>query len=750
MDAIFDNEQVTIEAALARLNQVGAAVNLLGSGDLANVETILNLIVESAVEVIPGASAVLYTYDQASQSFDPGSRVSAESWAFEAADDFPRPAGIGARALAQNRRVISYEEPDLEIHPGVLAIGGRVMCCHPLIVAHEALGALYVYLKDFHRFRAIELHLLDNFVNHAAMTLYLARQLLSAQVEQNRKNRELRRLHRAGLLIASPASVPETLEAILRMALEVIDAQYGIFRLVDKEGEFLVTHAFVGEGLTHPSLEPLPIDRQSIMGQVACDHRPVLIPDLREEPFNSIYYPLDPNVEMRSELAVPLIGLSGRLEGVLNLESPEVNAFSKQDRYLLQVLSTQAVAAIQRARLLNALQEISSLLMTAPCQQVLDFLVEHTCDLLNVEACRIWLVEDDYLHLKSANGNGTQAGHAAIGSSFVGQAVVSASPVFAHDLQAEAHSSVSEHERGDGWRSALVVPILNSEDQSAIGALGIFTLGSDLRDFRVSDWETKVLTILAAYTELAVQHEAHQEALRSSQEQRAVAETFAAVGDIAANLLHRLNNRIGTIPVRVEGIRERYNLEIEANQYLSNNLQEIEKSATDTIKFVRESLFNLRPIELAAVNVASSVEAALATANIPATVAVNTSGLQTLPAVKAGEQRLRLVFLNLLENAVDAMAGDGRIDIHGERQDEWVVISVKDSGPGIAPENQDHIFEFNFSGRTSDHPGKLGFGLWWVKSLLARFGGSVTVESDGRQGTTFIVRLPPFEAQWRT
>ena len=88
---------------------------------------------------------------------------------------------------------------------------------------------------------------------------------------------------------------------------------------------------------------------------------------------------------------------------------------------------------------------------------------------------------------------------------------------------------------------------------------------------------------------------------------------------------------------------------------------------------------------------------------------------------------------------------------HGPAADDdalpWVEIAVHDDGPGIPPELHDRIFEFNFS-RTeharagSARAGNLGFGLWWVKSLMVRLGGSVTVDSDGQQGTTFYLRLP--------
>jgi len=71
-----------------------------------------------------------------------------------------------------------------------------------------------------------------------------------------------------------------------------------------------------------------------------------------------------------------------------------------------------------------------------------------------------------------------------------------------------------------------------------------------------------------------------------------------------------------------------------------------------------------------------------------------------------------------------------------------VEITVSDSGPGIPPELHSRIFELNYSGRGQARQGKLGFGLWWVKTVMARLGGSITVESDGQQGTTFRLRLP--------
>ncbi len=157
---------------------------------------------------------------------------------------------------------------------------------------------------------------------------------------------------------------------------------------------------------------------------------------------------------------------------------------------------------------------------------------------------------------------------------------------------------------------------------------------------------------------------------------------------------------------------------------------------------LRESLSHLHPIHLAEVDIMACATAAVHSANLPVGIQVKMDGLGELPAVVAGDQSLTLAFTNLLENAAAAMEGDGIISIFGSSRDDWVEISVTDTGPGIAPELQDRVFDFSFSDSKSHSGGKLGFGLWWVKTLTVRLGGSIRVESDGCNGTTFRIRLP--------
>lgn len=700
--------------ALRILNQISNAINRIGSDDATHDDLSLQLIVESAIRVVPGSSAVIYTYDQSTGEFEKESRVSAEPEgrkpisALNQPDDAPRPNGMGMRTIQRRHRSFSYEEPDIDVHPYHAALGVKAVACFPLIVAEQAVGLLYIYLHEERQFTRLEQLMLDNFVNQAAMAIYHARRLAGVRRDLIRKEEELNQLRRAGLLISSRLRLEETLDSILQLALEITNAQYGIFRLLDKNGEYLVTRAVSGMHLERPLVEKLPLNGNSIMAHVARTREPLCISDLRLEPWSKIYYPLDSNLEMRSELAVPLINASGRLEGVLNLESPQMGAFSEDDNHMLQSLATYAVTAIQEVRLLDALQEAAQLLISQPTQKVLDRLCAMANDLLNTSSSAIWLTnETAEMRLAASDGP---------------------TPNFPEAVK---------------QNNALLIPL--GGEAGALGMFGVFNAGTgEGRAVVRSEWDKKVLACLANYAALAVQNESRQQALRTTQEQHWTAETFAAVGDISANLLHNMNNKVGAIPVRVQAIQDKYRQMLEGDAYLANTLAEIERSAADAMQIVQENLSHLRPIRMEKVNIASRVADAIRAIQVPTGVRIETNALADLPMVIAGGQSLTFVFRNLIENAIAAMNGNGSISITGAAAAEWVEVLVTDSGPGIPPELHNQIFELNFS-RTGTQHGKLGFGLWWVKTLMTRLGGSVTVESDGQHGTTFHLRLPTVE-----
>lgn len=110
-----------------------------------------------------------------------------------------------------------------------------------------------------------------------------------------------------------------------------------------------------------------------------------------------------------------------------------------------------------------------------------------------------------------------------------------------------------------------------------------------------------------------------------------------------------------------------------------------------------------------------------------------------LPTIEGYGSELTQVWTNLIDNAVDAMEGEGRLVIRTRPEESCVVVQLSDDGPGIPPEVRERMFQPFF---TTKPPGVgTGLGLHTVYSVVARHGGSVDVDT-GDGGTTFTVRLP--------
>jgi signal transduction histidine kinase len=110
-----------------------------------------------------------------------------------------------------------------------------------------------------------------------------------------------------------------------------------------------------------------------------------------------------------------------------------------------------------------------------------------------------------------------------------------------------------------------------------------------------------------------------------------------------------------------------------------------------------------------------------------------------LRAVEAAGRDLNQVWTNLIDNAADALADGGDLEITAGNEGDEVVVTISDSGTGIPDHVVDKIFDPFF---TTKEPGKgTGLGLHTVHTIIQRVGGVVTV-SSGQHGTRFEVRLP--------
>ncbi len=117
-----------------------------------------------------------------------------------------------------------------------------------------------------------------------------------------------------------------------------------------------------------------------------------------------------------------------------------------------------------------------------------------------------------------------------------------------------------------------------------------------------------------------------------------------------------------------------------------------------------------------------------------------------LPSVRADADRLKQVLINLIHNAIKFNDGPGaRVVVSATTRGEWVVLSVRDSGPGIPASDGAAIFE-KFSRRGLHREGS-GLGLAISKQIVDSHGGRIEVKPASGRGTVFEVILPAAEAE---
>ncbi|CAI2717724.1 ATP-binding protein [Nitrospina watsonii] len=116
-----------------------------------------------------------------------------------------------------------------------------------------------------------------------------------------------------------------------------------------------------------------------------------------------------------------------------------------------------------------------------------------------------------------------------------------------------------------------------------------------------------------------------------------------------------------------------------------------------------------------------------------------------LPKLNAKPEEIQQVFLNIVRNAVQAMEGKGTLTLKTFLQNDNIMISVRDTGPGIAEEHLTRIFDPFFT--TKEQGSGTGLGLNIVHKVVEKYGGRIDVKSQPGKGTTFIITLPTASSQ---
>jgi two-component system, sensor histidine kinase and response regulator len=136
-------------------------------------------------------------------------------------------------------------------------------------------------------------------------------------------------------------------------------------------------------------------------------------------------------------------------------------------------------------------------------------------------------------------------------------------------------------------------------------------------------------------------------------------------------------------------------------------------------------------------NALESIEALAARKDIEVVTSFDTQ----LPRIIGEVLSLSEVFVNIIGNAIKYSPDGTKIFLSTGQQGDAILVSVKDSGIGISPEDLPHIFEGFYRGKSGQATAGHGIGLAVSRQIVDAHGGSITVESELGKGTTFVVRL---------
>ncbi|HOU12164.1 MAG TPA: response regulator [Anaerolineae bacterium] len=312
----------------------------------------------------------------------------------------------------------------------------------------------------------------------------------------------------------------------------------------------------------------------------------------------------------------------------------------------------------------------------------------------------------------------------------------------------DGHSILRKAMRDSFWNEALglasldilCVPLVKREE--VLGALVVLKQEAGLDEDYLSLMEHLAATVSVALqnARLFQDLESFAEEVERSQNQLIQAEKMAAVGRLAASLAHEINNPLQAIQNSLHLALHPGLDEVKRRGFLEMAQQEVAR----LVQIVRRMLDFYRPSSaMQPLDVNRPVDDALAIAGKrlqQSRVEVVARLAPNLVPVRGAPNQLTQVFLNIIINAVDAMPNGGTLWVgtayHAERKQ--VVVAFRDSGPGIAPEIREHMFEpFHTSKSTGT-----GLGLAISYGIIERHGGVIEVESPPGGGTTFIVRLP--------
>jgi signal transduction histidine kinase len=576
-------------------------------------------------------------------------------------------------------------------------------------------------------------------------------------------------------LISSSSGDPQPVFAdILASAVRICDADNGVINRWDGDTLHLVaTHKMPQAFIELRKQSAYRPHRHSPNGRMVATRSLIHIVDLAAD---RAYLERIPSTVaavvggIRTMLAVPLLENSA-LIGSLSIGRKEVRPFADEQIEIVQNFAAQSVIAIQNAQLLHELRETLRQQTAASdvlkiisrsafnLQAVLDTVVKLAARLCDADQAAL-LPNRAYFRAFATYG-GPASFNEAVGKvvfepgrgSVLGRVAIEAKPVQVADVLADPEYTLHEAQRNIGYRTCLCVPLLR--DGHPIGVISLMRL-------TVHPFTDKQIEIVQNFADQAVV---------AIENTRLIAELSQRTNQLdcsVAELQRERNNKLMNLEAMAASISHEVRQPLTsivangraAQRFLGHSPPNVEEAQSALKKIIGGShrasqvFDNIRALfgkadagherintnELIG-DVVTGFQRDLEQYGITASVKLE----EDLPKIVAHKGQLHQVLINLVRNAIEAMQADENghrvLQVSSRRHDDdKIVLSIEDSGPGIDPKHVENIFDAFVT--TKSHG--MGLGLALCRMIIERHSGQLSVSPAHPRGSIFRIVLPIF------
>ncbi len=666
------------------------------------------------------------------------------------------------------------EDPEYEYHDAAKSAEYRSALSVPMLRDGRPIGTITVYRDVARPFPDTQVELLKTFADQGVIAIENVRLFTELEVrnrdltealEQQTATSEILRV-----ISRSQTDVQPVFDTIARAALELCGASSS--NVFTYDGELVHLAAFVNVNSAYVDflhrVYPRPPSYETGATRAILTRSVVEIPDVLEDREYAIGEQSSSG-GFRSVLAVPLMR-EGTAIGGIAVGRAEPGPFPDTQIALLQTFADQAVIAIENVRLFKELeartteltrsvgelralgdvgQAVSS---TLDLETVLSTIVSRATQLTGMDGGSIYEYdetrEEFYLHtadrLPDELVEALRATPIRKGEGALGRLAVTAEPVQIRDIMDEGsyQSRVRETLIGLGYRSLLAVPLLR--ENHLLGGLVV-------NRKRQGEFAADVIALLktfATQSALAIQNARLFREIEVKSRQLETASRHKS--EFLANMSHELRTPLNAIIGFSEVLAER--LFGEMNDKQAEYVRDINESGQHLLSLINDIL-DLSKIEAGRLeldpsdfDLATAVDNTLSLVRERAHrrgIALHCTVDPKLTTIRADERKVKQVLLNLLSNALKFTPEGGAIEVRATAYDDRTEIAVSDTGVGIAPEDQEAVFEeFRQVGAKAKKIEGTGLGLAISRKFIELHGGRIWVTSQVGAGSTFTFTLP--------